>query len=183
MSKKETVNYVENEEFLHHLKVHREKVKAAKEAGKPEPQQSNEIGLAILAISTNLAKSSNFSGYPFKDEMIMDGIENAVKAVASFNTDKYDKPFSYFSKVIYWAFVRRIQKEKKALYTKFKYIEKSVTDGKPVAINYDTDYMKSFIRDYDEAQEKKKQKALERATLKFEDEQNNEVNNDESDST
>ena len=65
----------------------------------------------------------NFINYPFKEEMIGDGIENCILYIKNFNPEKSNNPFAYFTQIIYYAFLRRIEKEKKGLYTKLKATE------------------------------------------------------------
>lgn len=90
-----------------------------------EPRMSDAIGLAIIQICTNLAVRANFSGYTYKDEMIADAIENCVFAAKSFDPDKTNNPFAYFTMVAWNAFIRRISKEKRQTYIKHKNFEAS----------------------------------------------------------
>jgi len=82
------------------------------------PQIPDYIGECFMQIAKNLARRPNFSGYTFKDEFIDDGIENCVIAYNSFNHEKYDNPFAYFTRIIWFAFLRRIEKESKQSYIK-----------------------------------------------------------------
>jgi len=92
---------------------------AAAAAGKDRPKVPNDIASAIVELSTSIARRANFINYPFKDEMILDGIENGIRAVSSFDPEKSKNPFWYFSLSIMRAFIRRIYVEKKELYVKF----------------------------------------------------------------
>jgi hypothetical protein len=74
-------------------------------------------------IATKLATKGNFVGYTYKDEMISDGLENCVVAIHSFNPEKSNNPFAYFTQIIWYAFLRRIEKEKKQTYVKYKALE------------------------------------------------------------
>ena len=116
MARKSKNQYVNNKKMNEAFKEFR---KEWEETGE-RPVLSNYLGSCIVEIATNLAKRSNFSGYTYKDEMIEDGIENAVIAVANFNPYKYDNPHAYFSMVIWNAFIRRITREKKESYIKHK---------------------------------------------------------------
>lgn len=84
------------------------------------PRVPEYIGMAIYMIATKLATKPNFSGYSYKDEMISDGIENCLMYLHNFDPDKSKNPFAYFTTIIYYAFLRRIQKEQKQQYIKQK---------------------------------------------------------------
>jgi DNA-directed RNA polymerase specialized sigma subunit len=106
-------NYVDNTKFLNLLNEYIEEREKRKQQGLPPPKISNEIGKIFIDIAKNLSLRYNFNGYTFRDEMIGDGILNAVEAIDSFDPQKSNNPFAYFTQIIYWAFVRRIEKEKK----------------------------------------------------------------------
>lgn len=95
-------------------------VQAAEEAGSERPRVPEYIGECISLIAKNLARKPNFMNYSFKEEMIGDGIENCLMYIDNFNPIKYKNPFAYFTQIIYYAFLRRIQKEKKQTYIKHK---------------------------------------------------------------
>ena len=116
-------HYVDNKKFLQALVEYKKEVLAAKEEGKEQPRVPNYIGDCFIKIATHLSYKSNFINYSFKDDMISDGIENCLTAVAKFDPDKSSNPFAYYTQIIYFAFLRRIQKEKKLLATKYKMIE------------------------------------------------------------
>ena len=126
MKKKE--HYVNNKEFLAALLEYREKCRVAKENDQPTPRVPNYIGDCFLKIATHLSYKPNFVNYMFKDDMICDGVENCVAYIDRFDPDKGSNPFAYFTQVIYYAFLRRIQKEKKQLEIKNKILEKSGYD-------------------------------------------------------
>lgn len=115
-------HYVNNPDFLAALKEYKAKVNAAKEAGQPKPQVSNYIGECILKIANHLSYKPNFINYTYREEMISDGIENCLMYIDNFDPDKYNNPFAYFTQIIYYAFIRRIQKEKKQTLIKGKII-------------------------------------------------------------
>ena len=124
MSKKTTnKHYVNNKEFLLAMTDYREKRLAAEEKGDPKPQVSEYIGECFVKIANHLAYKSNFVNYTFREEMILDGIENCITYIDNFNPEKSKNPFAYFTQITYYAFLRRIQKEKKQLDTKCKYIQ------------------------------------------------------------
>ena len=124
-TRKKSEHYVNNKEFLEALIVYRSKVKAAQEAGEPLPRITNYLGECFLKIATHLSFKPNFVNYMFKDDMVCDGIENCVQYINNFNPEKSKNPFAYFTQIIHYAFLRRIQKEKKQLEIKTKIIERS----------------------------------------------------------
>ncbi len=125
--KKRSEHYVSNKEFYQALLEYKENVDEAKRLGKPKPKIPNYIGECFLKIATHLSYKPNFVNYMFKEDMICDGIENCVQYIHNFDTTKKN-PFAYFTQVIYYAFLRRIAKEKKQLEIKTKIIEKSGFD-------------------------------------------------------
>ena len=128
MPKKKSEHYVNNKELLEALIVHRNKVAAAKEQGLPKPRITNYLGECFLKIATHLSYKPNFVNYMFRDDMISDGIENCVQYIHNFNPEKSQNPFAYFTQIIHYAFLRRIQKEKKQLEIKTKIIERTGFD-------------------------------------------------------
>jgi hypothetical protein len=83
-----------------------------------------------MDIAENLAKKPNFANYPFKEEMIGDAVENCMMYTTNFDPSKSKNPFAFFTQIIFYAFLRRIQKEKKHLYIKMKKFEESDPTGK-----------------------------------------------------
>ena len=116
-------HYVNNKEFLEAMVAWREKCSEAEQKGKEQPPVTNYIGECFLKIATHLSYRPNFINYTYRDEMISDGIENCLQYVANFNPEKSKNPFAYFTQIIYYAFLRRIQKEKKQTHVKNKMIE------------------------------------------------------------
>ena len=116
-------HYVDNEKFLEQMKKFRKMVYEAKESGKQRPRVPEYIGECIFKIASHLARKPNFANYTFKDDMISDGIENCLTAATKFDPEKSSNPFAYYTQIIYFAFIRRIQKEKKHQATKYKIIE------------------------------------------------------------
>lgn len=113
-------HYVNNPDFLEALKKHKALVKEAKANDLPPPQVSNYIGECILKIANHLSYKANFINYSYRDEMIADGIENCLRYVDNFDPEKSSNPFAYFTQVIYFAFLRRIAREKKQTVIKGK---------------------------------------------------------------
>ena len=125
---KKKEHYVDNKQFLHELIIYRNKCAVAKDKGLPKPRVSNYIGECFLKIATHLSYKPNFVNYMFRDDMISDGIENCVQYIHNFDPEKSRNPFAYFTQIIHYAFLRRIQKEKKQLDIKTKIIERSGFD-------------------------------------------------------
>ena len=128
MPRKKSEHYVNNKELLEALIVYRAKVAHAKENDLPKPRITNYLGSCFLKISTHLSYKPNFVNYMFRDDMISDGIENCVQYIHNFDPEKSRNPFAYFTQIIHYAFLRRIQKEKKQLDIKNKIIEKTGFD-------------------------------------------------------
>ena len=128
MPRKKSEHYVNNKELLEALIVYRSKVAYAKENDLPKPRITNYLGSCFLKIATHLSYKPNFVNYMFRDDMISDGIENCVQYIHSFDPAKSKNPFAYFTQIIHYAFLRRIQKEKKQLDIKNKIIEKTGFD-------------------------------------------------------
>jgi hypothetical protein len=125
VKRKNTEYYVNNKELLEAMTVYRERVIYAREHEKPKPRVPNYIGECFLKIATHLSYKPNFVNYPFREDMICDGIENCLQYIDNFDPEKSSNPFAYFTQIIYYAFLRRIQKEKKQLEIKQKILDHS----------------------------------------------------------
>ncbi len=125
---KKSEHYVNNKDFLAALEQYAIDIERAKEKGLPKPQIPRYIGECFLKIANHLSYKPNFVNYMFKDDMICDGIENCVRYIHNFNPEKSKNPFAYFTQIIYYAFLRRIQQEKKQLEIKNKILEKTNFD-------------------------------------------------------
>lgn len=142
MPKKKSEHYVNNKEFLESLIVYRNKVEQdffKKNSRAPtksdrskhwegKPPISNYLGGCFLKIATHLSYKPNFVNYMFREDMISDGIENCVQYIHNFDPERSQNPFAYFTQIIHYAFLRRIQKEKKQLEIKTKIIERTGYD-------------------------------------------------------
>ncbi len=128
MPKKKSEHYVNNKEFLEALVIYRQSCFRSKEAGLPKPRITNYLGECFLKIATHLSYKPNFVNYMFRDDMISDGVENCVQYIHNFDPEKSSNPFAYFTQIIHYAFLRRIQKEKKQLDIKTKIIERTGFD-------------------------------------------------------
>lgn len=158
-------DYINNPTFYKCIVEYQARCNAAEAAGEEVPRTTAEIGLAIDQIANRLASKRNFSGYPFVHEMIYDGIENAIGSVRKFNPEKSQNPFAYFTQIIYYAFLRRIKKEKDELYRKKKYYDHMYTNHQmadtslmykyggtaPFQAQYNqTDYMEDLHKSYED---------------------------------
>ena len=153
MAKKKSEHYVNNKELLAALIDYRAEVAVAKAKDLPKPRISNYLGECFLKIATHLSYKPNFVNYMFRDDMISDGIENCVQYIHNFDPAKSKNPFAYFTQIIHYAFLRRIQKEKKQLEIKTKIIEKTgydevmvVDDGALTASSSDYNTIKDNIQ-------------------------------------
>lgn len=122
-------HYVNNEQFLAEMKIFRDQVIQAKEKNLERPRVPNYIGDCLFKIATHLARKPNFANYTFKDDMVSDGVENCLLYIDNFDPDKSSNPFAYFTQIIYYAFLRRIQKEKKHLYIKYKSMQNEIINS------------------------------------------------------
>jgi hypothetical protein len=121
--KKKPLHYVNNKEFYAAMVKYKAACNLAVEEGREQPRIPNYLGECIYKIAMRLANRPNFINYSYKEEMIGDGIENSIANITSFNPDKYDNPFAYFTQIIWHSFVQRINKEKKQQYVKYKSLE------------------------------------------------------------
>ena len=125
MARKRSEHYVNNKEFLAALIKYQEDIEIARLQDKTKPVIPRYIGECFLKIANHLSFKPNFVNYMFKEDMISDGIENCVQYIHNFNPEKSRNPFAYFTQIIHYAFLRRIQREKRQLEIKNKIIEKS----------------------------------------------------------
>lgn len=186
MTKKATQqreHYVDNQAFLKALLAYFDECKKAEKEGQPEPPIPNYIGECFFKIATHLSRAPNFVNYSYKDEMIMDGVENCLMYFRNFDPKKSKNPpnpFSYFTQIIWYAFIRRIGKEKKQSYIKYKLteqqgidfeIEQAIAQGDSDELNgrvrqhelYEN--IAEFIQNFEEKAETKKKKRGRKARL------------------
>jgi hypothetical protein len=122
---KASVHYVNNKEFTAAIIVHNEACKVAATNDEEKPRISEYIGGCIYKIATRLSTKPNFINYTYRDEMICDGIENCLQYINNFNPEKSQNAFAYVTQIIYFAFLRRIHKEKKQAAIKQRSIEQA----------------------------------------------------------
>ena len=122
--KKNPNHYVDNQEFYEALCEWKDKVVEAEECGEERPPISNYVGECFIKMAEGLSRRACFINYDFREEMVGDAIENAILYAHNFKKEGKN-PFAYFTQMMYYAFLRRIQKEKKQMYIKYKLIEQS----------------------------------------------------------
>ena len=121
-------NFIDNKEFFAAMSAYRKSVDAAKEQGlerKEWPRIPRYIGKCFLDIAEHLSMRPNFSNYIYRQDMVADAVENCVIYAANFDPAKSNNPFSYFTQVCWYAFIRRIGKEKRQIEICDKIISKS----------------------------------------------------------
>ena len=121
---KKKQHYVDNQKFLAAIVEYKRRVDVAKEKGLEKPRVNDYIGGCFLKIANHLSFRPNFINYMYKDDMICDGIENCIQYIDNFNPEKSKNPFAYFTQIVYYAFLRRIAKEKRQMDIKDKIIDK-----------------------------------------------------------
>ena len=126
--KKDLEHYVNNKEFLYAIVEYKKSVALAEQNGEDRPIITRYLGECFLKIATHLSYKPNFVNYMFREDMISDGIENCVQYINNFDPTKSSNPFAYFTQIVYFAFLRRIAKEKKQLEIKSKILEQSGYD-------------------------------------------------------
>ena len=145
---KEKPHYVDNKKFLEAMIEHRDKIEKAEKRGRKKPEVTNYIGECFLKIANHLSYRPNFINYTFRDDMISDGIENCLQYMDNFNPDKSKNPFAYFTQIIYYAFIRRIQKEKKQIQIKSKLIANTGVENMMDQLQGDDQQYQSQLLDY-----------------------------------
>ena len=145
---KEKPHYVDNKKFLEAMIEYRDKCVKAEKQKKKKPEVTNYIGECFLKIANHLSYRPNFINYTFRDDMISDGIENCLQYMNNFNPDKSKNPFAYFTQIIYYAFIRRIQKEKKQIQIKSKLIANAGVENMMDQLKGDDQQYQSQLLDY-----------------------------------
>ena len=163
---KKAVHYVSNKDFTIAVAEYVVLLKASKENETEKPRMSEYIGECIYQISTRLSTRPNFINYTYRDEMICDAIENCIQYIGNFNTEKSNNAFAYVTQICYYAFLRRIQKEKKQVYIKQKStMESSITmdsfstiDGQhdPMLTNTNVEWLQEHMNHVEYAPRKSK---------------------------
>ena len=145
---KEKPHYVDNKKFLEAMIEYRDRVERAKSKNRKKPEVTNYIGECFLKIANHLSFRPNFINYTFRDDMISDGIENCLQYMDNFNPDKSKNPFAYYTQIIYYACIRRIQKEKKQIQIKSKLIANAGVENMMDQLKGDDQQYQSQLLDY-----------------------------------
>ena len=125
MEKEKKVHYVDNKLFFSEMEKWKTEIEESDEVDDLPPMVTEYMGECFYKIATHLSYRPNFINYTYREEMIGDGIENCIRYAKNFNPEKSKNPFAYFTQIIYYAFLRRIAKEKKQTHVKNKMIENS----------------------------------------------------------
>lgn len=166
-------HYIDNKLFYTVMLQYKNDVNHAKEQGLPNPPIPPYVGECLFKIATRLCMKPNFVNYTYRDEMVADGLENCVAYINNFDPEKSTNPFAYFTQIIYYAFLRRIEHEKKHLYIKQKTLENFYFEGmlaeqaigeddRVVTVDLDNEYMKNLVESYEKKQAEKQTKAREK---------------------
>ena len=143
-TKKKSEHYVNNKEFLAAMVEYKRTVDESKELGSTKPRVPDYVGECFLKIANHLSYRPNFINYTYRDDMISDGIENCLQYLDNFDGNKSNNPFAYFTQIIYYAFIRRIQKEKKQVIIKQRMIAESNYDDMTLQPGEDRDFKNQF---------------------------------------
>ena len=184
MAKRKTkgnkIHYVDNAKFLEAMIEYKGEYDDAKKNNKDLPMISEYLGSVFLKIAQRLSFRPNFINYAFKNDMISDGIENCLHYIHNFNPEKSTNPFAYFTQIIYYAFIRRIQKEKKQLYIKYKsmqnyeiapeYMDQEKSNNNYISLSdYENSDFKVMVDDFVDTFEKsRKKKAVKKSESNLE---------------
>ena len=188
------VNYIDNKKMYEEIIKYKELVKICEKENKPKPRIPNFLGICIYKIAINLANWYKFVKYSFKDEMISDGIENAIMYFDNFDPVKWNNPLAYFTQIMIGAFIRRIGKEEKIRYAKYKFFQETFVNSGKNELLFDADDHLLSISNYDniiefmdkyekKEEEKKKKRKEKKEQVKIEKElkNDNEKTNTDSD--
>lgn len=150
MEKEKKQHYVDNKLFFAEMQKWKEEINEQEQVDDLPPMVTEYMGDCFQKIATHLSYRPNFINYTYREEMIGDGIENCIRYAKNFNPDKSKNPFAYFTQIIYYAFIRRITKEKKQTAIKQKIIDNTATKTYDIMPGdddvYENSYME-FLRD------------------------------------
>ena len=154
-------HYVDNKLFFAEMEKWKSEINESDEVDDLPPMVTEYMGECFYKIATHLSYRPNFINYTYREEMIGDGIENCIRYAKNFNPEKSKNPFAYFTQIIYYAFIRRITKEKKQTSIKQKIIDNTSTKTYDIMEGdddvYSNTYME-FLRDNLEEKDIPKQK-------------------------
>lgn len=175
MAKAPNKHYVDNKLFFTVLLQYKNDREHALKNSLPEPRIPPYVGECLYKIANRLSMKPNFVNYTYRDEMVSDGLENCITYINNFDPEKSTNPFAYFTQIIYYAFLRRIEQEKKHLYIKQKTLENLYFEGmlaeqaigdddKLVTVDLDNEYMKNLVASYDKKNAEKQRKLKSKKT-------------------
>ena len=154
-------HYVDNKLFFAEMEKWKSEIDESDEVDDLPPMVTEYMGECFYKIATHLSYRPNFINYTYREELIGDGIENCIRYAKNFNPEKSKNPFAYFTQIIYYAFIRRITKEKKQTAIKQKIIDNTSTKTYDIMEGdddvYENTYME-FLRDNLEEKDIPKQK-------------------------
>lgn len=171
-------HYVDNKQLYECIVEYKQQCVKAKRKKKEKPPIPDYAGKCILMIAERLSLKPNFINYSFRDEMISDGIDNCISYFDNYDPAKSTNAFAYFTQIIYYAFLRRILKERKQQYIKHKLVENSmifddiISQGEDGDLNiqsvvdldnhHGVDFIKAFEDNIKQKKKNKKKKGLEK---------------------
>jgi hypothetical protein len=170
MARAPAKHYVDNKKFFTEILHYKQMCKDAAAAGKnKKPRIPPYLGECLYKIAFRLSLKPNFVNYTFREDMVADGLEKCIAYFDNFDPEKSSNPFSYFTQIIYFAFLARINGEKKHLYIKQKTLENFYFEGmladhqggdedRKVNVDLDNEYMQNLVANYDKKQAEKKEK-------------------------
>lgn len=158
--KKEKLMFVDKAEMYKQVCLYKSRCERAKHYGAPRPAVPESLAADIFAIAESISKRPNFIGYPFREDMLMDGVEHVLKYLHTFNTEKFNNVFGWCYKIIWQCYGNRIKAEKKHLYIKFKQgadflheLTYEVDGGSRMSASIsgvDTQFVNDFIEEFEE---------------------------------
>jgi len=165
-TKRANIHYVNNKEFSLAVVEYCKSVKECKETDDPLPKVTDYIASCFLKIAEGLSHKSNFIRYTYREEMVMDAVENCLKAIENYNIEAATRTgnpnaFAYFTQISWYAFLRRIAKEKKQQDIKLKYLSQSGVETVAMVGNDDpaaASVLNSFIDQLKDRIDKVKEK-------------------------
>lgn len=176
--KKSQQFYIDNIEFYTACVERKKAVSKAKKEGVQKPQLTKYLGECLLKIASKMSESSHFRNYPFREDMIMDGVENCVQYFDNFDPAKSKNPFAYYSQICYFSFLRKIGKERDYLYNSYQlgknakfvavdpFVGKDDTFEPEYETKPDTTMMQDFVEKYETGKRKAKAKSKANAAAK-----------------
>ena len=132
--------YVDNEKLVMELEAYKTRL-----ASNPDELIPEYVGKCILDICKRFSTRPNFIGYSYRDEMVSDAIENCLQYITNFDSNKSKNAFAYITQIAYYAFIRRITREKKQSYIKHKLIQDMPIDSFDLNEFDDNELSQSFV--------------------------------------